>query len=135
MGCRYPLLALKKYCISILLLERLLQDYTLPLEFPSILAECASPSIVVQYRDNITLSCPARGTPAVMWVWSRGDQVLDTSGRVTLLDGGARLNITMARTTDGGIYNCSVSNVINGSLFVESYAQRVIVESEFACDM
>lgn len=101
------------------------------LEFPTIQSECASPTIVARPGDNITLACPARGAPAIEWVWFRGEQELATGGRVTLLDQGARLSISMVRTTDDGVYSCTVSNEIDGVTFNASYAQRVSVQSEY----
>lgn len=81
------------------------------------------------FRDNITLSCPARGTPLVDTVWTRGGVELDSSfPRVTVQS--TTLHITMATVDDSGDYNCTVSNTVRGEMFVESYVQRLEVQSE-----
>ena len=95
---------------------------------PSILTDCDVPTVVARVGDNVTLSCVARGNPGVMWEWFRGEEVLTTSGRVSLLDGGERVSIVRAQLVDSDVYNCTVSNVINDEVFIESYAQRLDVQ-------
>ena len=99
-------------------------------EVPEIQKECATPTIITRVGENITLQCNARGNPLVDLRWFRGGEEVRTGGRVTLIEGGARLNISDVREADIGLYNCTVTNNINGVDFSESYQIMVDVQSK-----
>lgn len=91
-------------------------------EFPMILRDCLPPTVTALVGSNVTLPCAARGAPGVEWVWTRDMQLLQNSGRVSILEGGARLNISYVQAADGGVYTCNVSNVIDGTLFFDEHS-------------
>lgn len=51
--------------------------------------------------------------------------------RVRLQDEGAFLHLDTLLVEDSGEYNCTVSNEIDGEVFVEFYVQRLVVQREF----
>lgn len=93
------------------------------------LEECDVPTQVVSAGSDVILFCLARGTGPQI-VWMRGDQVLETGGRVAILDLGMRLRISRIRPSDSDIYNCTATNNNNNIItFIDSYVQRVDVQS------
>ena len=96
---------------------------------PTIQVECATPTITALYGEDITLPCLARGNPPVTTVWTRDGEVVDsTVSRVTVLSQG--LHVAAVMEADSAIYNCTVVNVIMGEVFMDTYAQRLLVQSE-----
>lgn len=98
-------------------------------ELPMIQRVCdILPTTVVSVGENATLSCMGRGTPGVEFTWESGGQVLRAGGRI--LDDGETLIIARVTVSDGGLYNCSISNFIDGVQLHDSYVQRLVVQSE-----
>ncbi len=100
------------------------------LEFARIEKECSVPIQEARVGGNVSILCPARGVPPVEWMWSRSEEMVDIGGRVSLVNGGERLNISLLQEDDGGVYTCSVSNTIEGETFRDSYNIRLDVQSK-----
>ena len=88
--------------------------------------DCVPLTIVARVGDNITLSCPAQGNPAINWMWTKGGVMVESGRRILLTGDGEFLNLFSLQEEDSGLYNCTVSNIVSGSLFSDTYA--IIVE-------
>lgn len=95
---------------------------------PTIQVECATPTLTALYGENVTLPCLARGNPPVTTVWMRDGEVVDSAvSGVTVLSEG--LHLATVVEADSALYNCTVINVISGEVFMDTYAQRLLVQS------
>ncbi|EGV94970.1 Hemicentin-1 [Cricetulus griseus] len=61
----------------------------------------------------ITLLCESSGIPPPNLTWKKKDSLVlaDSAGRVRILSGGRRLQISVAEKADAGLYTCMASNV------------------------
>jgi len=55
----------------------------------------------INNTDSLILNCSAGGGPANMYRWFKNDMLFDNDSVV---------NITSVEATDGGVYECRVSN-------------------------
>ena len=62
-----------------------------------------------------------------MFVWTRGGEVVNSGGHVSLQDQGSRLFIFPVALSDPGLYTCNISNVIFG----ECFSKRMTLEWMF----
>ena len=76
--------------------------------------------VVVEYGDDLLLTCTASGGPNNMFRWSKDGNLLDDG-----TDG--ILNITDVTATDGGLYECVVNNTAgNSSANITIYGRTCI---------
>ena len=62
--------------------------------------------VVVEYGDDLTLNCTASGGPNNTFLWYKlGDYYYHQENNT--------VNITTVNATDGGIYICDVSNIVD----------------------
>ena len=99
-------------------------------EKPDIVRPCVVPTVSATLGRNVTLSCPARGQPAVIWTWTRGGQIIRSGGRITLLDDGEELLITTVEAADAGLYNCTVENAVGNETFSDNYTIQLDVQGK-----
>ena len=65
--------------------------------------------------ENVTLSCNVAGNPSPTISWSRSGSPLNTTGRISFLDGKKQLTITNVKRTDSGEYRCVASNSLGNT--------------------
>ena len=83
--------------------------------------------LIVSEGNQTTLTCTARGSPAPVFIWYRGSEVVDIAdGRLQIsstemsnvttgfIDVTSLLNITQVDRTDFGVFRCEASNTILG---------------------
>ena len=63
---------------------------------------------ILEYEDDLLLTCTASGGPNNMFYWFKGDMYLDGSTD-------AIVNITDVTADDGGLYECVVNNTAGNS--------------------
>ncbi len=86
------------------------------------------PVVMSLVGETVELVCPARGNPPVERTWRRGEMVLQSGGRVALI--GQTLRIASAQESDTGLYNCTVSNLIDFTRS-DSTLFQLIIQSKF----
>ena len=95
-----------------------------------ILTECLIPTVRVTVGEDVTLPCLAHGNPTLTWVWTRADQILRSSERISFLDMGSRLVLSSVEESDAGLYTCNVSNIIEDEVFFDTTTIRLDVQSK-----
>ena len=79
------------------------------------------------------LPCTAAGNPPVQRTWFRGEMMLSSGGRISLFRD--RLRISDAEEADSGIYNCTISNNIDGMSMSDSINIQLIIQSKCICQL
>ncbi len=90
--------------------------------------------------NQTTLTCTAHGSPAPLFVWFRGSEVIDfADGRLQIstmemsnvttgfIDVTSLLNITQVDRTDSGVFRCEASNTILGAPSNDSQSYNLTV--------
>ena len=90
--------------------------------------------------NQTTLTCTARGSPAPVFVWYRGSEVVDIADarlqisttevlNVTtgFIDVTSLLNITQVDRADSGVFRCEASNTILGAPSNDSQSYNLTV--------
>ena len=72
------------------------------------------PVVVGFEGEDVELPCVAMGNPPVTRTWSRNGTILVDDEKVTLVNDGEMLVLSDLEQEDGGQYNCTVSNFIDG---------------------
>ena len=77
---------------------------------------------VVEYREDLLLTCTASGGPSNMFHWVKDG--IDIAGSI--------LNITEVTADDGGIYECVVSNMAgDSSVNITIYGRTYILFDQY----
>ena len=103
--------------------------------FPSDLVD-----LLVSEGNQTTLTCTARGSPAPVFVWYRGSEVVDIADARLLIstmelsnvttgfiDVTSLLSITQIDRTDFGVFRCDASNTILGAPSTDSQSYNLTV--------
>ena len=90
--------------------------------------------------NQTTLTCTARGSPAPVFVWYMGSEVVDIADARLLIsttdilnvttgfiDVTSLLNITQVDRVDSGVFRCEASNTILGALSTDSQSYNLTV--------
>ncbi len=96
--------------------------------------------LIVSEGNQTTLTCTARGSPAPMFMWYRGSEVVDIAdGRLQIsttemsnvttgfIDVTSLLNITQVDRTDVGVFRCEASITILGAPSTDSQSYNLTV--------
>ena len=99
-----------------------------------------SVDLLVSEGNQTTLTCTARGSPAPVFVWYKGSEVVDTGDarlqistmemlNVTtgFIDVTSLLSITQVDRTDVGVFKCEASNTILGAPSTDSQSYNLTV--------
>lgn len=78
---------------------------------------------IYQTGKNINLSCRATGNPRPEYKWSFRPRGLNY--REMTLASEANYRIIDAQLEDEGIYNCTVTNKINGTVYIDSRTRYI----------
>ena len=101
----------------------------------------STPSNILNFGDNVTFTCSARGGPDNVFQWQKNGADLPGENQTTL-------QLTLVSATDGGEYTCVVSNAAGNettsvTLYVRPYIildpQREVLANEgstvtFTCE-
>lgn len=92
---------------------------------------CAAvPMVMGLVGSDVELLCPTMSNSATR-VWRRGGGVLSTGGRLSVLERGRRLVISMLQEADAGIYNCTVSDQRDMVQLSDSVGIELVVNSKY----
>ncbi len=96
--------------------------------------------LIVPEGNQTTLICTARGSPAPVFVWYMGSEVVDIADARLLIstmemlnvttgfiDVTSLLNITQVDRADSGVFRCEASNTIQGALSTDSQSYNLTV--------
>ena len=96
--------------------------------------------LIVPEGNPTTLTCTARGSPVPVFVWFRGNKVVDiadarllisamemSSVSTGFIDVTSLLNITQVDRVDSGVFICEASNTILGALSTDSQSYNLTV--------
>ncbi len=92
---------------------------------------CPTPIVVGSVGEDVTLSCPYFGLPLVQEInviWSREGEEL--SGRISFVNQSMGLVISSLEDGDAGLYNCTVSNIVNGERHTDTYIIQLVAQSK-----
>lgn len=101
------------------------------LDGPSFISSLTDEEVLVGHA--ITFSCSATANPMPTVAWSiRGVQLPSSSEIISISQGGGKLTISKAETTDAAAYTCTATTVVTdrGSLVtrtVSSTAQLLVI--------
>ena len=100
-----------------------------PVHVTKMLIEPHAEKYVYKAGENIILDCLAKGNPQPKYSWyfrPMGDN-LKESKLVTE----PRYRIINAQASDEGVYNCTVTNDVNGTLYIDSKTIYIKIKGEF----